>query len=217
MITRVLAANSPSAVEEAAKVIREGGLVALPTDTVYGVGADPFNPGAVDKIFAAKGRAVEKAIPVLLSDVQQLSLVAEHYPPALKNVAEKFWPGGITVILPKSPKVPDVVTSGGPTIAVRIPNHPVALALIRAVGGALATTSANRSGRPSPKTAEEVRSELEGAIDVILDGGRVPGGVESTVIDLTRDVPVVLRQGAISVEELERVLGQRVRIANRAQ
>ena len=210
MITKILPADSPTAIEQAAMALRGGGLVAFPTDTVYGLGADVFNPDAVKKIFAAKGRAAEKAIPVLLAEEQQLSLVAERFPPTLKMLAEKFWPGGLTIILPRSPKVSAVVTSGGPTIAVRIPNHPIALALIKAAGTPLATTSANRSGRVSPKTAEEVRSELEGLIDMILDGGRVPGGTESTVVDLTRDVPLVLRKGAVSVDALETALGQKV-------
>ncbi len=213
MITQVIAAGSPSAIEQAARVLREGGLVAFPTDTVYGLGAHAFLPEAVEKIFVVKGRAAEKALPILLGDKQDLPLVAERFPPTLEKLAEKFWPGGLTIVLQKSPNVPDVVTGGGQTIAVRIPNHPVALALIRATGAPLATTSANRSGRVSPKTAEEVRAELGGLIDVILDGGRVPGGVESTVLDLTRDVPLVLRKGAVPVGDLEKALGQMVSVA----
>lgn len=213
MITQVIAADSPSAIERAARVLREGGLVAFPTDTVYGLGAHAFLPEAVEKIFVVKGRATEKALPILLGDKQDLLLVAERFPPTLEKLAEKFWPGGLTIVLQKSPNVPDVVTGGGQTIAVRIPNHPVALALIIAIGAPLATTSANRSGRVSPKTAEEVRSELEGLIDVILDGGQVPGGVESTVLDLTRDVPLVLRKGAVPVGDLEKALGQVVSVA----
>lgn len=212
-LTKVLKVAQSSAIEQAAETLRRGGLVAFPTDTVYGLGAHAFKPSAVARIYAVKERAQEKAIPVLLADVRDVSLVAAHIPPALDRIAKEFWPGGLTVVVPKSPNVPEIVTGRGPTIAVRIPNHPVALALIKAVAAPLATTSANRSGRTSPKTADEVRAELEGLIEIILDGGRVPGGVESTVLDLTCDPPRILRLGAVPVEDIERVLGQPVEVA----
>ncbi len=210
MKTRVLSADDPSSIEIAAGVLGDGGLVAFPTDTVYGLGAHAFVPQAVQRIFEVKGRAAEKAIPILLADPGDLPLVAESVSPAAQKLVERFWPGGLTIVLPKSPDVPNVVTSGGSTIAVRVPNHPAALALIRRAGAPLAVTSANRSGRASPKTAEEVRADLEGLIEVILDGGRVPGGRESTVLDLTRPQPTVLRRGAIGVAELEQCLAQEI-------
>ncbi|MDA8189267.1 MAG: L-threonylcarbamoyladenylate synthase [Dehalococcoidales bacterium] len=210
MKTRVLSADDPASIEIAAGVLGDGGLVAFPTDTVYGLGAHAFMPQAVQRIFEVKGRAAEKAIPILLADPGDLPLVAESVSPAAQKLVERFWPGGLTIVLPKSPDVPNVVTSGGSTIAVRVPNHPAALALIRRAGAPLAVTSANRSGRASPKTAEEVRADLEGLIEVILDGGRVPGGRESTVLDLTRPQPTVLRRGAIGVAELEQCLAQEI-------
>ncbi len=210
MKTRVLSADDPASIEIAAGVLGDGGLVAFPTDTVYGLGAHAFMPQAVQRIFEVKGRAAEKAIPILLADPGDLPLVAESVSPAAQKLVERFWPGGLTIVLPKSPDVPNVVTSGGSTIAVRVPNHPAALALIRRAGAPLAVTSANRSGRASPKTAEEVRADLEGLIEVILDGGRVPGGRESTVLDLTRPKPTVLRRGAIGVAELEQCLAQEI-------
>ncbi|MCL5265845.1 MAG: L-threonylcarbamoyladenylate synthase [Chloroflexi bacterium] len=210
MKTRVLSADDPASIEIAAGVLGDGGLVAFPTDTVYGLGAHAFVPQAVQRIFEVKGRAAEKAIPILLADPGDLPLVAESVSPAAQKLVERFWPGGLTIVLPKSPDVPNVVTSGGSTIAVRVPNHPAALALIRRAGAPLAVTSANRSGRASPKTAEEVRADLEGLIEVILDGGRVPGGRESTVLDLTRPQPTVLRRGAIGVAELEQCLAQEI-------
>lgn len=184
--------------------------MAFPTDTVYGLGANIFIPEAVEKIFDAKGRAATKAVPVLLADAADLPLVTENAGPEAELLAEKFWPGALTIVLQRSPRVPDVATGGSPTIAVRVPNHPVTLELIRRVGAPVAGTSANRAGNPSPRTAAEVQKELEGLVEVILDGGPAPGGVESTVIDLTRDVPTVLRQGAITVEELEKALGRAI-------
>jgi len=206
--TRVVDASFPSSLALAVQVLKNGGLVAFPTDTVYGVGALVSRPESVKRIYVVKGRPAEKAIPVLVADVHQLSLVASDVPPLALSLAEAFWPGGLTLVLPKAPSVSPVITAGGPTVAVRIPNHPVALELIRQVGVPVATTSANRSGSPSPKTAAEVESQLAGWIEVILDGGPVPGGVESTVLDLTSPQPVVLRKGAIPVDEIEKVVGR---------
>lgn len=210
MYTRVISGEAPTALELAEMVMRNGGLVAFPTDTVYGVGAPVGMPHSVERIFVAKGRPPEKAIPVLLADVGQLARVATDIPPLASRLAEAFWPGGLTVVLPKAPSLSPVITSGGPTVAVRVPDHPLALALIRRAGWPLATTSANRSGSPSPRTASEVEAQLAGWIELILDGGPVSGGVESTVLDLTGEQPVVLREGAIAVEELEKVVGRRL-------
>ncbi|MBI4317661.1 MAG: threonylcarbamoyl-AMP synthase [Chloroflexi bacterium] len=206
MRTKLLRTSTPGAIEEAAAVLRAGGLVAFPTDTVYGLGAHLDLPRAVERIFAVKGRAAEKAIPVLLARAEHLESVAQSIPAVAWELAEAFWPGGLTLVLPRLPRVPDVVVGGGPTVAVRVPNHPIALRLIEETGAPLATTSANRSGRTSPKTAGEVRRELDGLIDIILDGGRVPGGLESTVLDLTSTPPAVLRRGAIPPERLARFL-----------
>lgn len=186
----------------AARILAEGGLVAFPTDTVYGVGAHAFQPEAVERIYVAKIRPRDKAIPILLARADDLALVAEGITETAWLLAETFWPGGLTLVLPKKANVPDVISAGGPTVAVRVPDHPVPLALMAALGAPLAATSANLSGRPSPVTAQEVEAELEGRIELILDGGRCPGGVPSTVLDLTTDPPSVLRAGAIAEEEI---------------
>jgi L-threonylcarbamoyladenylate synthase len=164
----------------------------------------------VEKIFEAKGRSATKAMPVLLADPTDLPLVAAFILPEVEILAQRFWPGALTIVVPKSSRVPNLVTGGSPTIAVRVPNHHLALDLIRHLGAPLAGTSANRAGNPSPTTAAQVQSDLEGLIDVIIDGGMAPGGVESTVVDMTRDVPTVLRKGTIGVAEIEAALGRTV-------
>jgi len=204
--TQVLLA-SEEAIGIAAQILAEGGLVAFPTDTVYGVGAHAFQPDAVERIYVAKIRPRDKAIPILLAQPDDLVLVAEGITKTAWLLAERFWPGGLTLVLPKKANVPDVVSAGGPTVAVRVPDHPVSRALIAALGAPLAATSANLSGHPSPVTAQEVEAELGGRIELILDGGQCPGGVPSTVLDLTADPPAVLRAGAIAVEETEAALG----------
>jgi L-threonylcarbamoyladenylate synthase len=194
------------AIDVAARILAEGGLVAFPTDTVYGVGAHAFQPDAVERIYVAKIRPRDKAIPILLAQADDLALVAEGITETAWLLAERFWPGGLTLVLPRKASVPDVVSAGGDTVAVRVPDHPVTLALIAALGAPLAATSANLSGHPSPVTAQQVEAELGGRIELILDGGRCPGGVPSTVLDLTTDPPTVLRAGAINVEEIEAAL-----------
>ena len=206
MRTLVLLA-SEEAIGIAAQILAEGGLVAFPTDTVYGVGAHAFQPDAVERIYVAKIRPRDKAIPILLAQPDDLVLVAEGITETAWLLAERSWPGGLTLVLPKKANVPDVVSAGGPTVAVRVPDHPVSRALIAALGAPLAATSANLSGHPSPVTAQEVEAELGGRIELILDGGQCPGGVPSTVLDLTADPPAVLRAGAIAVEETEAALG----------
>jgi len=201
METKVLPAGK-EAIGVAARILAEGGLVAFPTDTVYGVGAHAFQPNAVERIYTAKIRPPDKAIPILLARADDLALVAEGITETAWLLAETFWPGGLTLVLPKKANVPDVISAGGPTVAVRVPDHPVPLALMAALGAPLAATSANLSGRPSPVTAQEVERELEGRIELILDGGRCPGGIPSTVLDLTTDPPSVLRAGAIAEEEI---------------
>jgi L-threonylcarbamoyladenylate synthase len=198
---------SASLLEHAAALLRAGELVAFPTDTVYGVGAIAWDREAVGKLYVAKLRALEKAIPILLADPSDLDQVAREVSPAARRLAERFWPGPLTIVVPKAAQVPDEVTAGGASLAVRVPDHPLARAVIRAAGAPLAATSANLSGGPSPVTAEEVAAQLAGRIAMILDGGRCPGGVASTVVDLTGPSPLILRPGPISLEEiLEAVL-----------
>jgi len=202
--TRVLPVTEES-MAEAVRILSAGGLVAFPTDTVYGVGAHALQPQAVEKIYAAKIRPRDKAIPLLLATTDDLSLVAENVPPVAHLLAERFWPGGLTLVLRKRAIVSEAV-SPGPTVAVRVPDHGVAQALIAALGVPLAATSANLAGNPSPVTAQEVMAELAGRIELILDGGPCPGGVPSTVLDLTTDPPTVLRSGAITVEDIRDIL-----------
>jgi len=203
--TKVLSAGE-EAIDVAARILAEGGLVAFPTDTVYGVGAHAFQPDAVERIYVAKIRPRDKAIPILLAQPDDLVLVAEGITEPAWLLAERFWPGGLTLVLPKKANIPDVVSAGGSTVAVRIPDHPTPLALIAALGAPLAATSANLSGHPSPVTAQEVEAELEGRIELILDGGRCSGGIPSTVLDLTTDPPAILRAGAVGVEEIKAAL-----------
>jgi L-threonylcarbamoyladenylate synthase len=196
--------SSPLAV--AAALLRGGELIAFPTDTVYGVGAVVWDAAAVGKLYGAKLRSLDKAIPVLLADPADVTLVARDLPPAALRIAERFWPGPLTLVVPRAACVPDEVTAGGATVAVRVPDHAMARDLIRAAGAPLATTSANLSGQPSPITAEEVAAQLGGRIAMILDGGRCPGGVASTVVDMTGPAPVILRPGPVTLEELWEVI-----------
>ncbi len=208
MTAMLLSAFSSGALEKAANILRQGGLVAFPTDTVYGVGAHAFLPEAVERLYIVKGRPRDKAIPLLLGKAEDMRDVAREPSSLAWRLAESFWPGGLTMVLFRKASVPDVVCAGGDTVAVRVPAHPLVLALIEAVGVPLATTSANRSGAISTVTAEEVQRELGNQIELILDGGRSPGGIPSTVIDLTGDPPVILRQGAILEECLRKVIDQ---------
>jgi L-threonylcarbamoyladenylate synthase len=193
----------------AVTVLKAGGVVAFPTDTVYGLGVTPWNQEAVMRLYEAKQRTSDKPIALLLSDVDYLTRVATPPPqlqPILTRLFNRFWPGGLTVVLPKTELVSDLI-SQGPTVAVRIPDLPLARALIRAAGGILAVTSANISGRLSPITAQEVEAQLQGRIDLILDGGPAPGGVPSTVLDGAAYPPRLLRYGAITVEALQAAIG----------
>ena len=182
--------------------------MAFPTDTVYGVGAVVWDRRAVAKLYEAKLRALDKAIPVLLADPADLPAVAGASPESATRLAQRFWPGPLTLVVPRSEKIPDEVTAGGASVAIRVPDHDLARALIRAVGAPLATTSANISGQPSAVTAAEVAAQLGDRIAMILDGGRCPGGVPSTVVDLTGDVPVVLRVGPISQRQIDDALAE---------
>lgn len=205
---RVTTDNWDEALTTAAQALRAGGLVAFPTDTVYGVGALVFHERAVDRLYLAKIRDRTKPIPVLLSNVRDLHRIARRVPPAAWRLAGAFWPGALSLVLEKSALVPDVVTAGGPTVAVRVPDHFLALALIERAGAPLATTSANLSGQPSAVTADAVEETLGDAVDVILDGGPCLGGVASTVLDLTVSPPRIVRPGPIRWEDLAPLLMQ---------
>src|SRR5437660_12869477 len=185
-MTRIFIAE-PAAIAEAAAVLRRGGLVAFPTETVYGLGGNALDPAAVARIFAAKGRPATNPVIVHVADAAGVPLVAAAWPDPAARLAARFWPGPLTLVLPRRPEVPDVVTAAGPTVAVRVPAHPVARALLRAAGVPVAAPSANRSSELSPTTAEHVLRGLGGRIDLILDAGPCPGGIESTVLDLTSD------------------------------
>jgi L-threonylcarbamoyladenylate synthase len=189
-------------IARAAHVLRSGGIVAFPTDTVYGIGAHAYLPAAVEQLYIAKGRPEVKAIPLLLSGLAALPEVAADIPDQAYALAARFWPGALSLVLRRTVRVPDAVTSGGDTVAVRVPDHRVTQALIAALGAPLAATSANRSEQPAPATADEVWAQLAGRIHLILDGGTCPGGVASTVVDLTVSPARILRQGGIPASEL---------------
>ena len=218
MKTLVTTANEGAARKEAvthaAEIIRRGGVVAFPTETVYGLGADALNARAVARIFAAKGRPATNPLIVHVASVAQAKRVAAQWPRAALLLARRFWPGPLTLILPKRAIVPDIVTAGLPTVAVRCPAHPVALALIRAAGTPIAAPSANRSTQVSPTRAAHVERQLAGRIPLILDGGNTPGGIESTVLDLTGATPHVLRPGLVTATEIAAVLGTAVLTAH---
>ena len=206
MKTEVLKADHPVALRHAADILQHGGLVAFPTDTVYGLAAMPFDAESVERLYAAKGRNSDRAIAVLLGEVSQLKLVSEKMTTSAEVLAERFWPGPLTLIVPRLPSLPDVLSST-PNVGVRIPDHPVALALLRLVGP-LAVTSANLSGDRNTTTADEVLEQLNNRVHLILDGGTAPGGVPSTVIDCTTPEPVILRQGPISEKAIQAALAK---------
>ena len=193
-------------IKKAISILKKGGVVAYPTDTVYGLGACMTDTKAVDRIFQVKGRPKGMALPVLLADKAQIEAIVTSIPSSAQRLANKFFPGPLTIILPKSDVVPDIITGGGRTVAFRIPNHQVPLALIKGLGKPIVGTSANLSGYPSTLTAVEVQAQIGDKIDMVIDGGRCPGGIESTVVDLTGEKPVVRRQGAISIEKLKKIL-----------
>lgn len=199
--------NAREAIGRAAEVLRHGGLVAFPTETVYGLGANALDPAAVARIFAAKGRPSNNPLIVHVAKVEQAQSLAGDWPRSADQLVERFWPGPLTLVLPKRPIVPHNVTGGAATVGVRIPAHRVARSLVEAAGLPIAAPSANQSNEISPTTAEHVQKSLGGAVDVILDGGPTPGGLESTVLDLTASPPRLLRPGLISPGEIEAVIG----------
>lgn len=195
-------------IARAAKLLAAGEVVAVPTETVYGLAANAYDETAVRKIFSAKGRPQDNPLIVHIADFQDIYALVAEVPEAAKKLADAFWPGPLTVILPKSDKIPDAVSAGLATVAVRYPAHPVAQAVIQACGVPLAAPSANRSGSPSPTNAKYVLDDMDGRIPLILDGGGSQVGVESTVVTLATEVPRVLRPGGVTVEQLREVLGE---------
>ena len=185
-------------------ILQRGGVVAFPTDTVYGLGAAAFNSGAVERVYEVKKRPRHLPLPVLIGDMEQLALLAEPLSELALFLAQRFWPGGLTLVLPQVSGLPAYL--GGAGVAVRLPAHPVCLALIKGLSSPVTGTSANISGHPSALTADEVREQLGGEVDLIIDGGRCPGGVESTVVDLTGEKPAILRRGIISRKEINRAV-----------
>jgi L-threonylcarbamoyladenylate synthase len=195
-------------IERAVALLRAGDLVAFPTETVYGLGADAANPEAVAKIFVAKGRPADHPLIVHLPSAGHLARWAREVPAEAEQLVAAFWPGPLTLILKRQPGVPDAVTGGQDTVGLRVPNHPLALELLAAFDGGVAAPSANRFGRISPTTAAHVREELGERVPLVLDGGACPVGIESTILDLSRGTPVLLRPGAIGAADIARVIGR---------
>lgn len=217
--TRLLHAGRAGDVAEAAALIKRGGLVAFPTDTVYGLGTMAWDAQAVARIFVAKERPAEKAIPILIADLAGAGELMAGQPAGFAALAARFWPGPLTLVVAANRALPETVTGGSETVALRIPDHPGALSLLRYTGP-LAVSSANRSGGDNPETAADVLAQLDGRIDAVLDGGRCPGGLPSTVVDLTRSPVRVLRSGPVSEQEILALLAapqacdSAVRVAN---
>jgi L-threonylcarbamoyladenylate synthase len=192
-------------IEEGIEIIRKGGVIAFPTDTVYGLGAGIYHGPAIERIFDIKQRPPEMALPILLGDVAQVHEVAQYLPAYAWRLIERFLPGGLTLVVYRTRAVKDAITRGGDTVAIRIPDHPVPIALIKGSGTPIVGTSANISGQPAVLTAEEVRNELGDKVDLIMEGAPVPTGKESTVVDVTGEVAVILRVGAIPKAEIAQV------------
>ncbi len=200
MSTQVLPASAPDAIARAVTLLQRGGIVAMPTDTVYGIGALLTDADAIEKLYAVKGREHTKSIAVLLAGAEQLPLVAHGASPAAMRLAARFWPGALTLVVPRLPSLPNALSQTD-TVGVRVPNHPLVRQLL-AASGPLAVTSANLSGQPDALTAQAVLAQLDGRIDLVLDGGRTPGAVPSTVVDTLASPPRILRAGPISESEI---------------
>lgn len=201
-----ISTQAPSAVTQAAEMLLQGKLIVFPTDTVYGIGAHAFRPEAVAEIFAVKGRPANVPIPLLLADPAAMEMVCIDIPAVAWEIADRFWPGGLSLVLRRAPTVPNVVTAGGPSVAVRVPNHSAVREICRRLNAPIAATSANRHGQPAAVTAEQAEAELGEWVPLLLDGGTCPGGMASTVLDLTVSPPAVLRSGPISAEALYAML-----------
>jgi L-threonylcarbamoyladenylate synthase len=203
--------NVKSQVDKAIDILKNGGIVAFPTDTVYGLGCDAFNVAAVEKIYAVKQRPRNLPLPVLVSGEDQLSEIVADVTDMARCLIRSFWPGGLTLLLPKKANLPDIITAGQDKVAVRVPNHVVPISLIRGLGSPIIGTSANISGKPSPVTAVEVEEQVGKGVDLIIDGGRCPSGLESSVVDVTGEKPIVLRQGVITEMEIGKVCREYIR------
>jgi L-threonylcarbamoyladenylate synthase len=206
-MARVLKAEAEGSLAEAVAVLKGGGLVAYPSDTVYGLGAAASNERAVARAFAVKGRLSEKAVSLLLADVEDMGPLCVEVPPSARLLAQRFWPGPLTLVLRRSPGFQSAALGSGDSVALRVPDHFFLRQLIRALGEPITGTSANRSGRPSCRTAREVQRQLGGVLDLIIDGGASRAGQESTVVDITTQPPTIVRQGAMGRGEVEKVVG----------
>jgi L-threonylcarbamoyladenylate synthase len=206
MDTTCLSARATDAVALAVQALQDGELVIFPTDTVYGLGANAFLPDAVARLYAVKARPLNLPIPLLLPDAAAIAAVCVDIPALAWQVVGRFWPGGLSLVLRRAPAVPDVVTAGGPTVAVRVPDHDLVRDLCRRLGAPLAATSANLHGQPAPVTVEQATSALAGRVPLILADGPCPGGVASTVLDLTLSPPAILRPGPISAQALAAIV-----------
>ena len=204
MITRLIDQTDPAALPDAVAILRKGGVVSFPTDTVYGIGGLAGSSPAIDRLFSIKGRAFDKPVPVMIGRMDQLELIASSIPPAAHRLAEKFWPGPLTLVLPKRPELPVKLTSLS-GVGVRIPDHEFTLALLEQCGP-LAVTSANRSGAPETHSASEVLEQLDGSLELVVDGGHSPGGTASTVVDLSGSRARILREGPITQQMIDQVL-----------
>jgi L-threonylcarbamoyladenylate synthase len=204
MQTVILPVDNPASIETAIELLNDGEIVAFPTDTVYGLGTNAFYSPGIIKLFEAKGRDANKAIAVLIGEIEQLSSLTDELSPAARLLIDHFWPGAITIVVPKKMELPELLSAGN-SIGIRMPNHPFTLELLRKFGP-IATTSANLSGKNNPQYAQDVLHQLNNRLPLILDGGRCPGGIPSTVIDCSSDEMRILRQGAISVQVIDAVL-----------
>jgi L-threonylcarbamoyladenylate synthase len=199
-----LSTKIASQVDRAIEILKSGGIVAFPTDTVYGLGGDAFNSEVAERIYKVKQRPRSLPLPVLLADLTQVAAVVDSVPDIVRFLMKRFWPGGLTLVLPKAASIPEIISAGNDKVAIRIPKHIVPLALIHGLGTPIIGTSANISHKPSPLTAREVEQQLGSQIDLIVDMGRCPGGLESTVVDVTGGAPIILRQGIIPEDEIKR-------------
>jgi L-threonylcarbamoyladenylate synthase len=200
----------PALLGRAAALLQSGQLVAYPTETFYGLAADPRNPASVERVFQAKGRPERMALPLIAPDEASVRISVREFPEVARRLAAAFWPGALTLVLPASDDLPPLLLGGGHTVGIRISSHPIAAGLARKVAGAIVATSANRSGQAAPATAGEVAAALGEEVALILDGGPTRGGAASTVIDLTIEPPRLIRSGAIPVSAIEGVLGRRL-------
>jgi L-threonylcarbamoyladenylate synthase len=200
-----LSGKIASQIDRAVEILKSGGIVVFPTDTVYGLGGDAFNSEAVERVYEVKQRPRSLPLPLLLADTVQVAAVVDSVPEIARFLMKHFWPGGLTLVLPKAASLPDIITAGSEKVAIRIPNHVVPLTIIRRLRAPIIGTSANISDKPSPVTADEVEQQIGDGVDLIIDMGRCPGGLESTVVDVTGETPVILRHGIIQGDEIKKL------------